>query len=290
MAEDRFDDKRRAKVRGCCCADMHDVTFDQWKQAAFDTTLYWPLVNLPRLALELKALENTDSALAAKAQPYLDHLLHWDCRSTIDSTQTTLCVAWYEELYGRGYPVETLKTGIRGQPVAQVSGAGYGRRETKGILWRLARPLGRHQPACSGTPTLPTRRRFLFPMRSRACRARACRARWAWRSIPITRRPPPQHKKQYGVVGGSFIGVYEFGDKVQASTILQFGQSSHPDSPHFMDQAQLYSKQQFKPAWYEWSDVLAHCKSTLPSWGRRQLAWGARGTANRGSALGGGTR
>jgi acyl-CoA synthetase (AMP-forming)/AMP-acid ligase II len=37
--------------------------------------------------------------------------------------------------------------------------------------------------------------------------------------------PTAKHKKQYGVVGGSFIGVYEFGDKVQASTVLQFGQS-----------------------------------------------------------------
>jgi penicillin amidase len=74
--------------------------------------------------------------------------------------------------------------------------------------------------------------------------------------------PTAKHKFQFGVVGGSFIGVYEFGDKVQASTILQFGQSSDPKSPHFMDQAELYSKKQFKPAWFEWTDVLAHAKSS----------------------------
>ena len=72
-------------------------------------------------------------------------------------------------------------------------------------------------------------------------------------------------------MGGSFIGVYEFGDKVQASTILQFGQSSDPKSPHFMDQAELYSKKQFKPAWFEWTDVLAHAKSSYHpgSWAAR---------------------
>jgi penicillin amidase len=74
--------------------------------------------------------------------------------------------------------------------------------------------------------------------------------------------PDKNHKKQYGVVGHSFVGVYEFGDKVQAATILQFGESSNPDSPHYMDQAQLYSKKQFKPAWFDWSDVLAHAKAS----------------------------
>ena len=69
-------------------------------------------------------------------------------------------------------------------------------------------------------------------------------------------------EKQYGAVGGSFIGAYEFGDKVEAATILQFGESSDPKSPHYMDQAELYSKRQFKPGWFEWNDVLAHAKRT----------------------------
>ena len=121
MVEDRFDDKRRAKVSRMLLRDMHDITFDDWKTAAFDTTLYWPLVNLPRLAEELKELDKTDSALAAKVKPYLDHLLDWDCRSSIDSTQTTLCALWYEELYGRGYPVETLKPEFVDNPAARSS-------------------------------------------------------------------------------------------------------------------------------------------------------------------------
>src|SRR5262249_50296397 len=74
--------------------------------------------------------------------------------------------------------------------------------------------------------------------------------------------PDAKHKKQYGIVGSSFMGVYEFGDKVRAATLLQFGESADPKSPHFMDQAQLYSQRKFKPAWFEWSDVLAHAKRT----------------------------
>ena len=73
---------------------------------------------------------------------------------------------------------------------------------------------------------------------------------------PIT----PERRQQYGVVGHSFVGVYEFSkdQKVKAATILQFGESADPNSPHYFDQAQLYVQQKFKPAWFDWDEVVAH--------------------------------
>ena len=44
------------KVSRMLLRKMRDMTFDQWQAAAFDTTLYWPLERLPKLAVELKAL------------------------------------------------------------------------------------------------------------------------------------------------------------------------------------------------------------------------------------------
>ncbi len=261
MIEDRFDDKRRAKVSRMLLRDMHDITYDQWKLAAFDTTLYWPLVNLPRLALELKALKETDSPLAAKAQPYMDHLLAWDCRSAIDSTPMTICALWYEEMYGRGYPVETLKKEYVEKPAAKFQALVTAAEKLKTyygdwrVRWGDVSRMQRHANYADATK-IP----FSDALPSLPCAG----APGPLGVVFNTYYAPPngEHKKQYGVVGGSFIGVYEFGDKVQASTILQFGQSSDPASPHFMDQAELYSKKQFKPAWYEWGDVLAHAKSS----------------------------
>ena len=45
--------------------------------------------------------------------PYLEHLLAWDCRITADSTAATLCQAWYELLYGAGYPGEDDARAVR---------------------------------------------------------------------------------------------------------------------------------------------------------------------------------
>jgi acyl-homoserine-lactone acylase len=261
MVEDKNDDKRRSKVSRMLLRAMHDVTFDDWKVSAFDTTLYWPLTHLPGLSRELKALEQSNSPLAAKARPYLEHLLDWDCRSSVDSTQTTLCVQWYEELYGRGYPMETLKAEFIAEPsrkfeaLATAAGklqAFYGDWR---VPWGEVSRMQRHAnhadaakvPFSDSHPSLP-------------CAGVPGPLGVVFNTYYVP--PTPERKKQYGAVGGSFIGVYEFGDKVNAATLLQFGESSDPTSPHFMDQAQLYSKKQFKPAWFDWSDVLAHAKTS----------------------------
>ena len=202
------------------------------------------------------------SALEKRAQIRdLDHLLAWDCRCSEGSTQATLCAAWHLELYGPGYPAETLKPEYVANPAAKfkalVSAAGklkalYGDWKVPwGQISRMQRhanvaemallPFNDKQPSipCVGCPG---------PMG----------VVFNTYYTPIT----PQRRKQYGVAGHSFVGVYEFGPKVQAKTILQFGESGDPKSPHFFDQAQLYSKQQFKPAWFYWDEVLAHAKQS----------------------------
>ncbi len=69
-------------------------------------------------------------------------------------------------------------------------------------------------------------------------------------------------KRQYGTSGNSFVAVVEFGDKVQAKTMLAGGQSGNPDSPHFADQSQRYADGKFKDVAYYKEDVLKRAKKT----------------------------
>ena len=116
MVEEQNDDKRRSKVSRMLLRKLHDATFDDWQRLAFDTTLYWPLIEIPRYRRELEVLKPNNPTLAAKVEPLLAHLADWDCRSSTSSTQTTLCAAWYQELYGTGYPAENLKPEFPGEP------------------------------------------------------------------------------------------------------------------------------------------------------------------------------
>ena len=77
--------------------------------------------------------------------------------------------------------------------------------------------------------------------------------------------PQAGQKRRYGVAGHSFVGAVELAAQPKVKTILQFGESGDPGSPHWFDQAELYAKKQFKPSWYTQADVEAHCERQLPS-------------------------
>ena len=71
----------------------------------------------------------------------------------------------------------------------------------------------------------------------------------------------PGQKRSYGTVGDTYVSVVEFSNKPQARSLLVFGESADPQSPHFFDQAKLYSEQRFKPAWFELNEIKTHKES-----------------------------
>ena len=69
-------------------------------------------------------------------------------------------------------------------------------------------------------------------------------------SVPLLR---PQ---RFAVVGCSYMSAIAFGkDRVRAVSLVPFGASGSPRSPHFRDQAELLSNQKFKQAWFYEDDV-----------------------------------
>ena len=67
--------------------------------------------------------------------------------------------------------------------------------------------------------------------------------------------------RQYGVAGNSFVAVVEFGEKVQAKSMLAGGQTADPKSKHFNDQMQRYADRKFKTVAFYREDVLKRAES-----------------------------
>ncbi len=241
--------------------EMHGLTFQQWQRAAFDTEVYWARHELPRFAQALQEIEQEMPELASQVQPYLEHLLEWDAKITPTSTAASLCHAWYEELYGGVYPGETLRSRFHNQPAEQMKALvrAAERLQTMHGTWRVAygelyrsqrQPFladlvdARFDDSAESLPSLGGH----GPM-----------------GVVFTQYYSPSleipwvisQRRRYGMVGTSYLAAYEFDpDGVRGASLVPFGSSGDPASPHFFDQAQLLAQKRLKPELFTEQQVL----------------------------------
>lgn len=270
---------------------MQKVDFDALQRAAFDTEVYWARHELPRYAAVLEKLKVDSPQLAARVSPYLEHLLVWDCRITADSTAATLCNAWYELLYGSAYPGEDMRAQFRNSDVERLKALVHAAetldslhgtwKAPYGEIYRLQR-LSRVADLTDvrfddGAPSLP------------------CVGGHGPMGVAFTEYYSPSvavpfvisQRKRYAVVGTSYLAAWEFAPEgVRGASLVPFGASGDPLSPHYFDQATLLSEQRLKPERFTEQQVMRHAVhsyrpgSEVPSAERHEAAAGSGSRQN----------
>ena len=74
---------------------------------------------------------------------------------------------------------------------------------------------------------------------------------------------PRKTKKIYGSDGNSFVAAVEFGPTIHAKAIMSGGESGDPASPHFTDQALMFTQGRFRDVLFYPADVARPCGAQL---------------------------
>jgi acyl-homoserine lactone acylase PvdQ len=235
-----------------------DFTLDSLIAAAYDSYLPWFEKPIPAL---VKAWDNTPPSdpLKAKLAEPIGLLRKWDFRWGVASVPTSLAVFWGEDVRRRvggggrrgGTSVDDAIGSAPAEQLLQSLAAACDRLQADfgswktpwGDLNRFQRLTGDIvQPFNDAGPSIPVG--FTSSQ---------------WGSLAsFGARAYPGTKKWYGTSGNSFVAVVEFGERVRAKAVTAGGESGHPASPHFNDEARRYSTGDLREVYFYRAQLQGH--------------------------------
>jgi acyl-homoserine-lactone acylase len=240
---------------------LHDATLDSLIAAGYDGHLTAFDVLLPPLFAAYDALPNADPRRADLTEA-IETLRGWNRRTSADSVATAVAIFWGQGLIERnGAAAQDAEMPAYDYLVDKLTDA----QRVEGLsaaLDKLRHDFGRWQigwgeinrfqrltddivqPFDDSKPSLPV---GFAP------------SQWGALASFVASKPR-KTKKIYGSEGNSFVAAVDFGPTIHAKAIMSGGESGDPSSPHFTDQALMFTQGRFRDVLFYPEEVRAHAE------------------------------
>lgn len=253
------DNNPRSQVSREILSSSEIFSFETWQKAVVDTRVHNAKKFIEKLLTEFEILKGADAQRTEKLINIINEFKSWDCVSRKESAAMTLftmtTLANITESYFKSYDyqisaptiqrLEAVKDylektwGVWKVPWGEIN-------RLQKVNWNGKEPFDDNKPSypiAGGPGNIGIVFNFY------------------WNSYDLQIDKPRGLKRRYGIAGNSYVSVVEFSPKINARSIVYYGQSGDSASPHYFDQAKLYSEGKFKPAWFYIEDIIKHSEA-----------------------------
>jgi acyl-homoserine-lactone acylase len=240
-------DNLRGAVSRRILSQTNKFTFEDWRRAAFDSTVMGAEKNLPSMLADLK--NTLDEAGAGNDKEIrnlraaFEELSKWNRRSAVDSVAMTLFSFWRDRIEQN----KAVNEKARAAALADVLKS----LESDFGTWRVAwGEINRLQRIDESKAESFADNRASIPIPGFGGRDGGV--------FTFYSTPARGQKKRYGAAGGTYVSIVEFAPEVRGFSVHVFGSSGHPENRHYADQSPLYARGEFKPAWLALDEIKAN--------------------------------
>ncbi len=244
----------------------NNFTLDKLISAAYDPHLAGFEELIPSLIIAYDKVSRLDDDIISKLDEPMSMLKNWDLNYGGSSVAATLAMYWGQEL--RAQVVKNIPAGTDQLSIIQYMVVKTSNEDKVKALGNVIDELNMD----FGTWKMPWGEVNRFQRLTGKVTETYDDAKPSiavpfassfWGSLAaFGSRKFPGTNKMYGYVGNSFVAVVEFGKEIRAKSLLAGGVSNNPSSPHFTDQAERYSKGEFKDVSFYKKDVVKNATRT----------------------------